>query len=115
MNEISMKICADELIMSALKEDVTSEDITTNSVIKEYTYGEVELICKQDGIIAGLKIFERVFLLLDDTTRCEFTVKDGDKVIKGQKLGVVKGDVRVLLSGERTALNYLQRMSGIAT
>lgn len=115
MNEISMKICADELILSALKEDVTSEDITTNSVIKEYTYGEVELICKQDGIIAGLKIFERVFLLLDDTTKCEFTVKDGDKVKKGQKLGVVKGDVRVLLSGERTALNYLQRMSGIAT
>ncbi len=115
MNDITMRICADELIMSALREDVTGEDITTNSVMKEYTYGEVELICKQDGIIAGLQVFERVFTLLDSKTECEFFVKDGDEVKNGQKLGVVKGDVRVLLSGERTALNYLQRMSGVAT
>ena len=115
MNDITMRICADELIMSALREDVTGEDITTNSVMKEYTYGEVELICKQDGIIAGLQVFERVFTLLDDKTECEFFVKDGDEVKNGQKLGIVKGDVRVLLSGERTALNYLQRMSGVAT
>lgn len=115
MNDITMRICADELIMSALREDVTGEDITTNSVMKEYTYGEVELICKQDGIIAGLQVFERVFTLLDSKTECEFFVKDGDEVKNGQKLGIVKGDVRVLLSGERTALNYLQRMSGVAT
>ncbi len=115
MDNITMKICADEFIWSALKEDVTGEDVTTNSVIKEYTYGEVELICKQDGIIAGLQVFERVFTLLDDKTVCEFFVKDGEEVKKGQLIGLVKGDVRVLLSGERTALNYLQRMSGIAT
>ncbi|MBQ4097718.1 MAG: carboxylating nicotinate-nucleotide diphosphorylase [Clostridia bacterium] len=115
MNDITMRICADELIMSALREDVTGEDITTNSVMKEYTYGEVELICKQEGIIAGLQVFERVFTLLDSKTECEFFVKDGDEVKNGQKLGIVKGDVRVLLSGERTALNYLQRMSGVAT
>ncbi|MBE5737643.1 MAG: carboxylating nicotinate-nucleotide diphosphorylase [Clostridiales bacterium] len=115
MNDISMRINADDLIRSALKEDVTSEDITTNAVIKEYTLGEVYLMCKQDGIVAGLDVFARAFTILDDKTEIEFFCKDGDKVVNGQKLAVVKGDVRVLLSGERTALNYLQRMSGIAT
>ncbi|MBQ1271242.1 MAG: carboxylating nicotinate-nucleotide diphosphorylase [Clostridia bacterium] len=115
MNDITMKICADELILSALKEDITSEDITTNSVMRSFQMGEVDLICKQDGIIAGLSVFQRVFELLDPETKCEFTVSDGDRVEKGRKIGVVRGDIRVLLSGERTALNYLQRMSGIAT
>lgn len=115
MNDITMKICADKLILSALKEDITSEDITTNSVMRSFQMGEVDLICKQDGIIAGLSVFQRVFELLDPETKCEFTVSDGDRVEKGRKIGVVRGDIRVLLSGERTALNYLQRMSGIAT
>lgn len=115
MNNISMKLNADNLILLALQEDITSEDITTNSVMREYQLGEVELICKEDGVIAGLDIFKRVFELLDADTEVTFTVKDGDKVKNGQKLGVVRGDIRVLLSGERTALNYLQRMSGIAT
>ncbi len=115
MDKISMKLCADELILSALKEDITGEDITTNSVMKEYCLGEVDLICKQDGIIAGLDVFARVFELLDDKTEITFFHKDGDKVSSGEKIGVVRGDIRVLLSGERTALNYLQRMSGIAT
>jgi len=115
MNNITMKMNADELILSALREDITSEDISTNAVMPEYKAGEVDLICKQDGIIAGLGVFARVFELLDETTVCEFTVKDGDAVKKGEKIGTVKGDIRVLLSGERTALNYLQRMSGIAT
>ena len=115
MNKITMKLVADDLILAALKEDITSEDITTNSVMREYQLGEVELICKEDGVIAGLEVFKRTFELLDINTEVNFTVKDGDKVTKGQKLGLVRGDIRVLLSGERTALNYLQRMSGIAT
>ncbi len=115
MNNITMKLNADKWILSALQEDVTSEDITTNSVMRAYQLGEVELICKQDGVIAGLDVFKRVFELLDENTQVEFTCKDGDAVTNGQKLGVVRGDIRVLLSGERTALNYLQRMSGIAT
>lgn len=115
MNNITMKLNADDLILAALKEDITSEDITTNSVMPDYQLGEVELICKEDGVIAGLEVFKRVFELLDQNTEVIFTCKDGDKVTNGQKLGVVKGDIRVLLSGERTALNYLQRMSGIAT
>ena len=115
MNNITMKLNADDLILSALKEDITSEDITTNSVMPEYKLGEVELICKEDGVIAGLEVFKRVFTLLDENTEVTFNCKDGDRVTKGQKLGIVKGDIRVLLSGERTALNYLQRMSGIAT
>ena len=115
MNNITMKLNADDLILSALKEDITSEDISTNSVMRHYQLGEVDLICKEDGVIAGLEVFKRVFELLDADTKVEFTVKDGDKVKNGQKLGVVRGDIRVLLSGERTALNYLQRMSGIAT
>ena len=115
MNNISMKLNADNLILLALQEDITSEDITTNSVMRDYQLGEVELICKEDGVIAGLDVFKRVFELLDDKTEVTFICKDGDEVKKGQKLGLVRGDVRVLLSGERTALNYLQRMSGIAT
>ena len=115
MNNITMKLNADDIILNALKEDITSEDISTNSVMRQYQLGEVELICKQDGVIAGLEVFKRVFELLDADTKVEFSVKDGDKVKNGQKLGVIRGDIRVLLSGERTALNYLQRMSGIAT
>ena len=115
MNNISMKLNADNLILSALQEDITSEDITTNSVMPCYQLGEVDLICKEDGVIAGLDVFKRVFELLDEKTEVSFTVKDGDLVTNGQKIGLVKGDIRVLLSGERTALNYLQRMSGIAT
>ena len=115
MNNITMKLNADDLILNALKEDITSEDISTNSVMRQYQLGEVDLICKEDGVIAGLEVFKRVFELLDADTKVEFYVKDGDKVKNGQKLGVVRGDIRVLLSGERTALNYLQRMSGIAT
>lgn len=115
MNNITMKLNADNLILSALKEDITSEDISTNSVMPHYQLGEVELICKEDGVIAGLEVFKRVFELLDEKTEVTFTCADGDTVKKGQKLGVLRGDIRVLLSGERTALNYLQRMSGIAT
>lgn len=115
MNNITMKLCADDLILSALKEDITSEDITTNSVMPEFRLGEVDLICKEDGIIAGLGVFKRVFELLDENTSVTFTCSDGDSVKKGEKLGTVRGDIRVLLSGERTALNFLQRMSGIAT
>ncbi len=115
MNNITMLLNADELIKLALREDISSEDVTTNSVMREYQKGEVDLICKQDGIIAGLDVFKRVFELLDDTTVIELYAKDGDEVSNGQLLGKVTGDIRVLLSGERTALNYLQRMSGIAT
>ena len=115
MNEITMKLNADRLIRMALEEDITSEDITTNSVMREKQRGEVQLLCKETGIITGIWVFERVFTLLDENTETEFYVKDGDKVEKGQLLGIVRGDIRVLLSGERTALNYLQRMSGIAT
>ena len=110
-----MKLNADPLILSALQEDITSEDITTNSVMPHYQLGEVELICKEDGVIAGLDVFKRVFTLLDESTEVTFTCKDGDRVRKGERLGVIRGDIRVLLSGERTALNFLQRMSGIAT
>ncbi len=115
MNEVTLKLNMDDAILLALKEDITSEDITTNAVMPEYCLGEVELICKEDGVIAGLPVFQRVFELLDKNIQVEFTRKDGDFVCKGQKIGVVRGDIRVLLSGERTALNYLQRMSGIAT
>lgn len=106
---------ADELILLALREDITSEDITTNSVMPTYQLGEVELICKQDGVIAGLGVFERVFKLLDESCEVIFYKEDGDEARSGEKIGLVRGDIRVLLSGERTALNYLQRMSGIAT
>ena len=114
-NNITMTLNADELIRMALREDISSEDVTTNSVMPEAQLGEVELICKQDGIICGMEVYERVFKLLDDATVVEKYVKDGDEVKKGQLMAKVKGDIRVLLSGERVALNYLQRMSGIAT
>ncbi len=115
MNKITETLQMDHLIMEALREDISSEDVTTNSVMKEAVAGEVELICKQDGIIAGLDVFRRVFELLDKETRAEFFCKDGDAVKSGELMGKVTGDIRVLLSGERVALNYLQRMSGIAT
>ena len=115
MNKITMTLQVDHLILEALKEDISSEDVSTNAVMKEYVKGEVELICKQDGIIAGLDVYRRVFELLDDKTETEFYCKDGDEVKNGQLMGKVTGDIRVLLSGERVALNYLQRMSGIAT
>jgi len=110
-----MRLNADDLILQALKEDITSEDITTNAVMKEPQKGEVQLLCKQNGIIAGLGVFERVFQLLDDQAEAAFTVKDGEEVKAGQLMAVVRGDIKALLSGERTALNFLQRMSGIAT
>lgn len=115
MNQITMKLNADKLIMMALQEDITSEDVSTNAVMPKAQKGKVYLICKQDGIIAGLDVYARVFTLLDDSTEVEFFCKDGDEVKAGQLMGVVTGDIRVLLSGERVALNYLQRMSGIAT
>lgn len=116
MNDpITLRLNVDELLRMALKEDITSEDISTNSVMPSYQKGRVELICKQDGIICGLPVFKRVFELLDDTVSFEMFVKDGDYVTTGQLMAVVTGDIRALLSGERTALNYLQRMSGIAT
>jgi len=115
MNNITMRMNVDHLILSALQEDITSEDISTNSVMPHYQLGEVELLCKQDGVICGLDVFRRVFELLDEKTEATFLCKDGDFVKKGQKLGVIRGDIRVLLSGERTALNFLQRMSGIST
>ena len=115
MNQITMKLNADKFIMMALQEDITSEDVSTNAVMPKAQKGKVDLICKQDGIIAGLDVYARVFTLLDDSTEVEFFCKDGDEVKAGQLMGIVTGDIRVLLSGERVALNYLQRMSGIAT
>lgn len=115
MNRITMKLNADELIMLALREDITGEDVSTNAVMPEYKKGTVDLICKSDGIAAGLEVYARTFELLDESTEIELKCKDGDFVKKGQLMAVVTGDIRVLLSGERVALNYLQRMSGIAT
>ena len=115
MDGITMKLQADHLIMEALREDISGEDVTTNAVMKQAVTGEVELIAKQEGVIAGLAVFRRVFELLEPQTMTEFYVNDGDRVEKGLLMGKVRGDIRVLLSGERVALNYLQRMSGIAT
>ena len=112
---VTMKLNVEPLILSALREDITSEDVTTNSVMPYAQDGEADLICKQDGIICGLQVFERVFTLLDEKVQAEFFAADGDAVKNGQRIGVVRGDIRSLLCGERTALNYLQRMSGIAT
>lgn len=114
-NNITMKLNMDPYILNALKEDITSEDVSTNAVMPKKQQGEVELICKQDGIICGLGVFKRVFELLDDDMEFEFFCEDGDKVTNGMLMAKVRGDIRTLLSGERTALNYLQRMSGIAT
>ncbi|MDE7087411.1 MAG: carboxylating nicotinate-nucleotide diphosphorylase [Clostridia bacterium] len=115
MNDLTEKLIMDRLIKQALEEDIGNEDVTTNSIMPEYKRGRVKLICKQDGVICGLNVFERVFKLLDEHTIIEIFVKDGDEVKKGQRIAMVSGDIRVLLSGERVALNFLQRMSGIAT
>ena len=115
MNDITMLLAADKYIRLALEEDINCEDVTTNSVMPQYKKGEVQLICKEAGVISGLLVFERVFTILDPKTKIVFEVEDGDYVKKGQHLATLTGDIRVLLSGERTALNFLQRMSGIAT
>lgn len=114
-NSITMTLNADELILQALREDISSEDVTTNAVMPKAQKGEAQLICKQDGVLAGLSVFQRVFELLDETVSVEFYYSDGDQVKKGDLIGTVTGDIRAILSGERTALNFLQRMSGIAT
>lgn len=114
-DKVTLKLNVDPLLLSALREDITSEDVSANSVMKEAKQGEVDLICKEDGIICGLQVFARVFELLDEATSIVFYAQDGDAVKKGQLLAKLTGDIRVLLCGERTALNYLQRMSGIAT
>ena len=115
MNEITMKMQADQLIRMALQEDITSEDVSTNAVMPTATRGTVDLIAKEDGVVAGLEIYARVFTILDEKTEIDLHCKDGDEVKKGELMATVTGDIRVLLSGERVALNYLQRMSGIAT
>ena len=115
LNGVTMKINVDDYIINTLKEDITSEDVSTNAVMPEDKQGRADIICKQDGVICGLDVFERTFKLLDETSRFEANFKDGDYVKKGDLLGVIYGDVKAILSGERTALNYLQRMSGIAT
>lgn len=112
---VTMKINMDDYIIHALKEDITSEDVSTNAVMPQNKQGTAQLICKADGIICGLEVFERTFALLDETFKFETEIKDGDAVKKGQLIGVLYGDIKALLSGERTALNFLQRMSGIAT
>lgn len=114
-DQVTLKLNVDPYILSALKEDITSEDVSTNAVMPQPKLGEVDLICKQDGIICGLQVFARTFELLDADTKIELYAEDGDEVTNGQLLAKVTGDIRVLLCGERTALNYLQRMSGIAT
>ena len=111
----TLKLKVDPLIMGALDEDITSEDVTTNSVMPEAQAGEVDLICKEDGVLCGMQVFERVFTLIDEKTEVICYAKDGEDIKKGQLIAKVKGDIRVLLSGERTALNYLQRMCGVAT
>lgn len=115
LNGVTMKLVVDDYILNTLKEDITSEDVSTNAVMPEDKQGKADLICKQDGVICGLDVFERTFKLLDINSHFERYVNDGEYVKKGQLLGVIYGDVKVILSGERTGLNYLQRMSGIAT
>ena len=115
LTKATLKLNVDPLILSALKEDITSEDVSTNSVMPSEKPGEVDLICKEDGVLCGIQVFERVFKLLDDKTEVTFFAEDGKDIKKGELIAKVRGDIRVLLSGERTALNYLQRMSGIAT
>ena len=115
LDGVSMKLNADELIKMALKEDISNEDVSTNAVLKDFKRGKAELICKQDGVICGLPVFERVFKILDENIHIKFLAKEGEKVHKSQHIAEITGDMRVILQGERTALNYLQRMSGIAT
>ena len=114
-DQVTMKLNVDPLILSALREDITSEDVSANCVMRRPQQGEADLICKEDGVICGLQVFARVFALLDEAASVEFLVQDGDTVHRGQALAKVRGDIRTILCGERTALNYLQRMSGIAT
>ncbi len=115
MNSITMQLQADKLIRMALGEDITSEDVSTNAVMPTKVQGTVDLIAKEDGVIAGMDVYARVFKLLDEDTEVEMFCHDGDEVREGDLMAKVTGDIRVLLSGERVALNYLQRMSGIAT
>ena len=115
MDLSSFVLIVDEHIKGALREDITSEDVSTAAVMPEAHRGTVELIAKQDGVIAGLQVFERTFKILDPAARFDASVSDGQRISSGQLLGIVHADVRALLSGERVALNYLQRMSGIAT
>ena len=115
MNSITMQLQADKLIRMALEEDITSEDVSTNAVMQTKVQGTVDLIAKEDGVIAGMDVYARVFKLLDEDTEIEMFCHDGDEVREGDLMAKVTGDIRVLLSGERVALNYLQRMSGIAT
>lgn len=114
-DQVTMKLNVEPLLLSALREDITSEDVSTNSVMPAPRLGEVDLICKQDGVLCGMDVFARVFTLLDASTQVTAYAADGDEIKAGQKIALVRGDIRVLLSGERTALNYLQRMSGVAT
>ncbi len=114
-DQVTMRLNAEPLILSALREDITSEDVSTNSVMPEPRLGEVDLICKQDGVLCGMQVFARVFTLLDESTQITTFARDGEEIKAGQRIAVIRGDIRVLLSGERTALNYLQRMSGVAT
>ena len=114
-DQVTIKLNVEPLLLSALREDITSEDVSTNSVMPYARMGEVDLICKQDGVLCGMDVFARVFTLLDEGTQVTAYAADGEKIEAGQKIATVRGDIRVLLSGERTALNYLQRMSGIAT
>lgn len=114
-DQVTMRLNVEPLILSALREDITSEDVSTNSVMPEPRLGEVDLICKQDGVLCGMQVFARVFTLLDESTQITTFARDGEEIKAGQRIAVIRGDIRVLLSGERTALNYLQRMSGVAT
>ncbi|MGM9578792.1 MAG: carboxylating nicotinate-nucleotide diphosphorylase [Evtepia sp.] len=114
-DQVTMRLNVEPLILSALREDITSEDVSTNSVMPEPRLGEVDLICKQDGVLCGMQVFARVFTLLDESTQVTAFARDGEEIKAGQRIAVIRGDIRVLLSGERTALNYLQRMSGVAT
>ena len=115
LDGVSMKLNADELIKMALREDISNEDVSTNAVLKDFKRGKADLICKQDGVICGLPVFERVFKILDENIGIKFLAKEGEKVKRSQHIAEITGDMRVILQGERTALNYLQRMSGIAT
>lgn len=115
INGVNMQVNIDKYIINALREDITSEDVTTNAVMPESKRGVAELICKQDGVVCGLDVFRRTFELIDDTAEFRTELKDGDEVKKGQLMGIIEGDIKAILSGERTALNYLQRMCGIAT
>ena len=115
INGVNMQVNIDKYIINALREDITSEDVTTNAVMPESKRGVAELICKQDGVVCGLDVFKRTFELIDDTAEFRTELKDGDKIKKGQLMGIIEGDIKAILSGERTALNYLQRMCGIAT